>query len=88
MKKELSHISVNKTSFFFGLMAFVFTAIIVIPMSIMEFISGNAEAGFLLLTAPFLYFIAAYIGWVIWSWIYNLVAHYVGGAVFELKDKE
>lgn len=88
MKKELSHISTNKTSVFFGLMMFVFGALIAIPMSIYTFMSGDFEGGAALLTLPFLCFISSYIGWVIWSWVYNLIAHYVGGVVFDLKDRE
>jgi uncharacterized membrane protein YagU involved in acid resistance len=88
MRKEISHIAVGKTSFFFGLMAFVLSFIFSIPMAIMAFMQGDHEGGVLLLTLPFIYFVFAYIGWVVWSWVYNLVARSIGGVVLDLKDKE
>lgn len=90
MKKQISSFSVFQTSKVFGLLYFVLSAIIAIPMGLFQLYHHNTEAAIGMFFAPFLYLLFAFIGMVLMTWLYNHIVKWVGGievTVAEPKDR-
>jgi amino acid transporter len=88
MKKQIAHFSLHQTAKILCLVPFVITAVFAIPMGIFTFFSGDKESAFQLFLMPFLIAAFSYVGYVLWGWLYNLLAKRFGGIEFELTDKD
>jgi len=88
MKKQVSGISIKQSAKFIAVLYFIVSAIICVPFGIYAMIQfGFSEGGFIVF-APLLYGLFSFIFFVIFAFIYNVVADLVGGLEFEIKDAE
>lgn len=87
MKKQISKFSVFQTSKIIALLFMVTSAIIFWPMAIVSLFNGEIQLAFVCLISPFLYFFGLFIFYVVFFWIYNIVAGTFGGIEFTLEDR-
>lgn len=88
MKKQLSHISLHQTGKVLALLNFLLTAIILIPLGVYALIIGDTAQATAAFIGPFFYAIFTYIFWLIFGFLYNLVAKHTGGIEVTVVDKE
>ncbi len=86
MKKQITRFSIHQTSKVFGILYFVFAAIIAIPVGIYVLATTGASDALFIFLAPIVYLILGYIGFAIFLFIYNLVASAFGGIEFTLDE--
>ena len=87
MKKQISRISLHQTAKILSIVLFVFIAIVAIPVGVFLLFSEDRSLAFPFFLAPFIYAAFNYLFWVIWGWMYNLLAKHFGGIEFELRDE-
>lgn len=93
--KQVVQIGIGQTAKVLAILYFIMTAIfcvIAAPFVLMRGSEtpmpfGGAFLGFMLIAAPFLYAIVAYLGAALVSVIYNFVARRFGGVEFELTER-
>ncbi|HEV8609860.1 MAG TPA: hypothetical protein VGS98_07320 [Thermoanaerobaculia bacterium] len=95
--KQVVQIGVGQTAKVLAILYFIMTAIFCVIFAPFVLLSGPAEhpvmpfggalLGVVLIAAPFLYAIVAYIGAALVSAIYNFVARRFGGVEFELTER-
>lgn len=86
MKKQITKFSIHQTSKVFGILYFVFSALIAIPWGIYILATVGAGDALIMFLIPILYLIFGYIGFAIFSFIYNLVASAFGGIEFTIDE--
>jgi len=79
MKKQIKHVAVHQSSKVLGILYFILSAIIVVPLTIYELISIGDPAVLISLITPFFWGAAGYVSSAVTFWVYNLVASSFGG---------
>jgi hypothetical protein len=89
MKRQIASISIGQTS---KVVALVYGAcmVIFIPIGLIALFTGAKArpAALLLICAPLIYGVVAYIGTAVACWIYNEIAKRVGGIEFNVSPAE
>jgi hypothetical protein len=94
--KQVVRIGIGQTAKVLAILYFIMTAIFCVILAPFVLLSSSAERpipfggamlGFVLIAAPFLYAIVAYLGAALVSSIYNFVARRFGGVEFELTER-
>lgn len=88
MKKQLTRFSIMQTSMVMGVVSLVVSALVVIPLVLLNYSKEGASSSFLLLLVPLIYWFLGWISTVISCCVYNFVAKRIGGIEFTLEDKE
>lgn len=80
MKIRIKQLSVSQCAKMVAALYFVFSLPLLLLLMLLAPLLGQAPFGFgALILFPFLYAFISYLGGVLCFWIYNLVAHRVGG---------
>lgn len=88
MKKQITHISLHQTAKILTILTFIVTAVFAIPFGIFLLFQEDRLAAVPVFFVPFLYALFSYIFWVVYGWLYNLVAKHFGGVEFTVKEIE
>lgn len=80
MKIRIKRLSVSQCAKMVAALYFVFSLPLLLVFMLLAPLLGQTPFGFgALIVFPFLYAFVSYLGGVLCFWIYNLVAHRVGG---------
>ena len=96
MKVQISRFTPHQNAKIFAILMAVSSLLFVVPMFIaFSFMPPGVDAqgnpmqappAFLAFLFPFLYLVMGYIMVAVGCWLYNLVARYVGGIEYEVRD--
>src|SRR5262245_45390870 len=88
MRKRITHISVHQTSKTLASMyVLLLTVLLVIPLALYTMYKGDILPGLaVLILLPAFYWLLFYLSHALFCWIYNIVAKWVGGIEFNIKE--
>ena len=86
MKKQIVRVSVAQSAKVLAVLYMVMSIPIVVILGVIGMIGAGGMGLFLVILAPIVYGVLAFLGTGLAAWLYNVVANMVGGLEYTTKD--
>lgn len=86
MKKQIVKVSVTQSAKVLAVLYMVISIPIVVVLGAIGLLGGGGSALLVVILAPLIYGVVAFLGAGLAAWLYNVVANWVGGLEYSTKD--
>ncbi len=86
MKKQITQISVHQSSKLLGVLHFLLSSLICMPVAILAFLLTRKLEYLSIVLVPFAYWVVTYVAGALFAWAYNVAAKNFGGLEYNTQE--